>query len=133
MRSLSSSMSVHVFADGVIDPLPGDGSRCHVDDVAHENHLAIRIQVLLPRRALEAVGQRVDFGAGGRKPVNQDREIGLGLRHAGLLPADWPLRSVVSPPIGADIWRSICGPGFGGLPAAMPSSTLAKVSGVRSS
>src|SRR5579872_4147872 len=41
--------------------------------------------------------------------------------------------SVVGPPTGAENWRSICGPGFGGLPEAKPSSTLPKLSLVRSS
>src|SRR6267154_684589 len=41
--------------------------------------------------------------------------------------------SVVGPPTGAENWRSICGPGFGGLPEAKPSSTLPKFSLVRSS
>src|SRR5215813_802277 len=36
--------------------------------------------------------------------------------------------SVVGPPTGAENWRSICGPGFGGLPEANPSSTLPKLS-----
>src|SRR5437868_14530199 len=30
--------------------------------------------------------------------------------------------NVVGPPTGAENWRSICGPGFGGLPEANPSS-----------
>ena len=41
--------------------------------------------------------------------------------------------NVVGPPIGAENWRPFCGPGFGGLPPAKPSSTLLKLSGVRSS
>ena len=41
--------------------------------------------------------------------------------------------SVVGPPTGAENWRSICGPGFGGLPEAKPSSTLPRLSLVRSS
>src|SRR6202000_370228 len=41
--------------------------------------------------------------------------------------------SVVGPPTGAENWRSICGPGFGGLPDAKPSSTFPKLSLVRSS
>src|SRR5664279_5727227 len=41
--------------------------------------------------------------------------------------------SVVGPPTGAENWRSICGPGFGVLPEAKPSSTLPKLSLVRSS
>src|SRR4051794_36608618 len=41
--------------------------------------------------------------------------------------------SVVGPPTGAESWRSICGPGLGGLPEANPSSTLPKLSLVRSS
>src|SRR5882762_5789351 len=36
--------------------------------------------------------------------------------------------SVVGPPTGAENWRSICGPGFGGRPEANPSSTLPKLS-----
>src|SRR5882757_10607102 len=44
-----------------------------------------------------------------------------------------PFFSVVSPPIGAENCRPFCGPGFGGLPAAKPSSTLPKLSLVRSS
>src|SRR5207248_4447037 len=41
--------------------------------------------------------------------------------------------SVVGPLIGAENWRPFCGPGFGGLPEAKPSSTLPKLSLVRSS
>src|SRR5215470_18359568 len=41
--------------------------------------------------------------------------------------------SVVGPPAGAESWRSIWGPGLGGLPEAKPSSTLPKLSLVRSS
>jgi hypothetical protein len=41
--------------------------------------------------------------------------------------------NVVGPPIGAENWRPFCGPGCGGLPPAKPSSTLLKLSGVRSS
>ena len=41
--------------------------------------------------------------------------------------------SVVGPPTGADNCRSICGPGFTGLPLAKPSSTFSKLSAVRSS
>src|SRR4029079_11483275 len=41
--------------------------------------------------------------------------------------------SVVGPVIGAENWRPFCGPGFGGLPDAKPSSTLPNVSLVRSS
>src|SRR5436190_8052458 len=41
--------------------------------------------------------------------------------------------SVVGPPTGAESWRSICGPGLGGLPDAKPSSTLPKFSLLRSS
>src|SRR5882757_7396038 len=51
-------------------------------------------------------------------------------------PGAWvppPFFSVVSPPIGAENCRPFCGPGFGGLPAAKPSSTLPKLSLVRSS
>ena len=41
--------------------------------------------------------------------------------------------SVVGPPTGADNCRSICGPGFTGLPFLKPSSTFSKLSAVRSS
>src|ERR1700722_4022071 len=41
--------------------------------------------------------------------------------------------SVVGPPTGAENWRSIWGPGFGALPEAKPSSTLPKLSLVKSS
>src|ERR1700749_3193184 len=41
--------------------------------------------------------------------------------------------SVVGPVMGAENWRPFCGPGFGGLPEAKPSSTLPKLSLVRSS
>ena len=41
--------------------------------------------------------------------------------------------STLGPPMGAEVCRSICGPGFGGLPLAMPSRTLPKLSAVRSS
>ena len=41
--------------------------------------------------------------------------------------------SVVGPPAGADNCRSICGPGFTGLPLAKLSSTFSKLSAVRSS
>src|SRR4051812_4185043 len=44
-----------------------------------------------------------------------------------------PFFSVVRPPAGAENCRSICGPGFGGLPEAKPSSSLPKLSLVRSS
>ena len=41
--------------------------------------------------------------------------------------------SVVGPPTGADNCRSICGPGFTGLPFLKPSRTFSKLSAVRSS
>src|SRR5947209_9093397 len=44
-----------------------------------------------------------------------------------------PFFSVVAPPKGAEDFRSTCGPGFGGLPDANPSSNLPKLSLVRSS
>src|SRR5258708_3825350 len=44
-----------------------------------------------------------------------------------------PFFSVVSPPIGAENCRPFCGPGFGGWPDAKPSSSLPKLSLVRSS
>src|SRR3954470_8528080 len=37
-----------------------------------------------------------------------------------------PFLSVVAPPSGAENCRSTCGPGFGGLPDAKPSSNLPK-------
>src|SRR6187551_1946937 len=39
--------------------------------------------------------------------------------------------NVVAPPSGAENCRSTCGPGFGARPAAISSSNLLKLSGVR--
>ena len=57
----------------------------------------------------------------------------FGCAAAGALANRLGSVSTLGPPTGADDCRSICGPGFGGLPEANPSSTLPKLSLVRSS
>src|ERR1700732_4702922 len=131
MRSLSSSMTFKLLRSAV-----GLHSGEHGGASAERHHPhEARFKRCVQRVALQQENECRSRKAmqGDIAPVLHHTDTPLARR----LPCQITLHvvsfSVVGPVMGAENWRPFCGPGFGGWPEANPSSTLPKLSLVRSS